>query len=136
MHAPPDEPETESENVPWLALFFESPLYVPVIVTGVVEDEGVYVTEHPVPEEIVHVAPGEENAPDPLLENVIVSPTIDPEVPETVAVHAVPLPILSVEGEQLTDTEVDARGTITEMEYVPELWMLSLSPSYVAVIVT
>ena len=40
--------------------------------------DGVYTTEQDDPAEIVQVVPGDENEPDPLAENDIVSPVSEP----------------------------------------------------------
>ena len=107
---------------------------VPVIVCGdpaVVE--GVYVTEQLVPEEIVQVVPGDEKVPDPLAEKVTVSPTIEPNEPDTVAVQVVPWFTPSGLGEHVTEVVVVALLTVNEN--VPELPSLLLSPLKVPVIV-
>ena len=46
-------------------------------------------TEQLVPDDIVQVVPGEEKVPEPLAEKVMVSPTMEPVAPETVAVQIV-----------------------------------------------
>ena len=64
--------------------------------------------EQVAPLEIVQVAPGEEKVPEPLLENVTVSLTMEPYSPETVAAHTVALPTVTGLGVHETVVEVVA----------------------------
>jgi hypothetical protein len=65
------------------------------------------VTEQLVPLLMVQVAPGVK-LPEPLLENAMVSPTMEPKLPDAVPVHNVPLPTVTGLVAQLTVVEVVA----------------------------
>ncbi len=79
----------------------------------------------------MHMA--ELNDPLESLAKATVSPTIEPNAPETVAVQVVELPTMTLEGEQATEVVVVAWFTVTEA--VPALPALFASPAYAAVIV-
>ena len=76
---------------------------------------GVYVAEQLVPLLMVQTALGVKT-PEPRRpgENSIVSPTMEPELPETVAVQSVPVPTVTGLGVQDKAVEVATRFTVSE----------------------
>jgi hypothetical protein len=92
----------------------------------------VYVAEQVVPLLMVQMAPGVKT-PEPRRpgEKSISSPTMEPELPETMAVQSVLLTTVTGLGVQDKDVEVvaGAVAATTVREKVPELSALIASPS-------